>query len=432
MPFSSRSSDTFFTDRPRRGNSLRNIAIVAGAILALGGVVTAYGLRRGDTGVEPSTGAAEQIALAGKLVETNQADKAIVLLDQVAAGEKGGQLPEAATLLRLEALEDANMDARLAAEANAFLERFPNSARKDEVELMALSGKVASAGLTEPGLLQTVESFIRKNPERPGVAKLQLALARQEIGVGDEPAARRRLLMALKDPSLKGNDRKAAMDLLGAVNLSALFRGDSQTGADTTYTVASGDSIWLIAKRHEITQELVLRANGIDDPRRLRVGQTLRIPNTDFSLHCDVAKNELVVYNHGEFFKRYHVRTGREAGATPTGEFKILNKKTEPTWRPGDGRVYLPGDPNNELGTRWMAFEGDILGIHGTIHPETVGHYASNGCIGLTTPEVEELFELVLEGTPLTITGQQDLAANKVIPAPQVPDPLTKREIAGL
>ncbi|MBI5155168.1 L,D-transpeptidase, partial [Candidatus Poribacteria bacterium] len=150
----------------------------------------------------------------------------------------------------------------------------------------------------------------------------------------------------------------------------------------------------------------------------------------NFSLVCDISTNRMSLYNNGRFVKTYRVRTWRAAGTTPTGEFKILNKKMNPIWKPGNGFVYQPGDANNELGTRWMAFEGDILGIHGTIHPETVGHYASNGCIGMTREDVEELFDLVTEGTPLTIKGEQDLTAAKVIEAREIPPPAKYEEIA--
>jgi LysM repeat protein len=188
--------------------------------------------------------------------------------------------------------------------------------------------------------------------------------------------------------------------------------------------VERGDTINAIANKNGITEELLMKANGIDNPRLLRVGQKLKVPNVNWSIEVDIASNTLQLRNHGELFKLYRVRTGREAGATPVGEFKLLNKKTNPTWRPGNGLVYPPGDPNNELGTRWMSFEGDILGIHGTVHPNTVGHYASNGCVGMTKEDVEELFDLVTVGTPLTIKGQQDLTKHKVIPAPEIPPPM--------
>jgi LysM repeat protein len=45
-----------------------------------------------------------------------------------------------------------------------------------------------------------------------------------------------------------------------------------------TYQVKPGDSIYAIANRHKIDQRSLMRANGIDDPRKLRSGMQLVIP----------------------------------------------------------------------------------------------------------------------------------------------------------
>jgi hypothetical protein len=75
------------------------------------------------------------------------------------------------------------------------------------------------------------------------------------------------------------------------------------------------------------------------------------------------------------------------------------------------------------------------LGIHGTIHPETVGEYSSHGCARLTNPEVEELYDLVVRSTPVTIVekyvpgvaaaaaGQADGAIAEKEPPTAVPPP---------
>jgi len=46
----------------------------------------------------------------------------------------------------------------------------------------------------------------------------------------------------------------------------------------TTYVVQPGDSIFRIASRHKISQQSLMRANGISDPRKMRVGMKLSIP----------------------------------------------------------------------------------------------------------------------------------------------------------
>ena len=75
----------------------------------------------------------------------------------------------------------------------------------------------------------------------------------------------------------------------------------------------------------------------------------------------------------------------------------------EPEWK---GIPY--GDPKNILGTRWMGITDaqktlKEYGIHGTWQPETVGAYVSKGCIRLLNDDVEELYKIVMIGTPVTI-----------------------------
>jgi hypothetical protein len=49
------------------------------------------------------------------------------------------------------------------------------------------------------------------------------------------------------------------------------------TGAQR-YKVRRGDSLWTIARRHDLSVERLRRANGIDSPRALRPGQMIDIP----------------------------------------------------------------------------------------------------------------------------------------------------------
>ena len=57
---------------------------------------------------------------------------------------------------------------------------------------------------------------------------------------------------------------------------SALMMGLlSAQGA--TYTVKSGDTLYSIATRHKTTVSKLMSANGISDPRKLRIGQRLKL-----------------------------------------------------------------------------------------------------------------------------------------------------------
>ena len=382
-----------------------------------------FGWNRDAARGPASPEAAEKLLLIDRFIAQRDAPKALSLLDELTTA--GYRLGEQGDLARLRALDLAGRHSESATAAQAFLKSYPESPHRSTAEFVRLAGELSAAGLSKPGLRESITTFLNDNPNHPESVSLQMALAREEIKLGDFAAAERRVL-----PHLQEADRQPAVmqvaKHLGAANLNALISSSAGPG-DTLYKVRSGDTINVIARQHGVTEELVMMANNITNPRMLRVGQELRIPKVGFTLHVDVGSNLMELRNNGRFFKLYVVRTGREAGTTPTGQFKVLNKKRGPTWRPGNGDVYGPGDPNNELGTRWMAFEGDILGIHGTIHPATVGEYASNGCVGMLTEEVEELFDLITVGTPLEIRGERDLNRHRVIPAAPLQRP---REIA--
>lgn len=49
-------------------------------------------------------------------------------------------------------------------------------------------------------------------------------------------------------------------------------------GATTDYTVVKGDNPWKIAKKFKISQEELMKANGITDPKKIQIGQVLKIP----------------------------------------------------------------------------------------------------------------------------------------------------------
>lgn len=388
-------------------------------LAALIGGAAWYGLNRPALSGELSEEAKEQLMIAEQLIVNGDPSKALPILEGL---QESGPLGEKGQYLALKAYYESGNQERAAALAPKYLEQFADSEYYEEAEVINLSAQLALSGIANPKLRQSVEQFVSDNPDHPAAGDLQVALARQDLELGDHKAAHRRLEQAMQTT----NDTEELFDVaraLGDANLERLKSKTLQEG-DFYYEVERGDTVGNIARKNNIPQELLMEINGIDNPRLLRIGQRLKIPNVSFSLHVDLATNTMELRNHGRFFKLYRVRTGREEGSTPVGEFKILNKKTDPTWRPGNGDVYLPGDPNNELGTRWMAFEGDILGIHGTLHPETVGHYASNGCVGMITEEVEELFDLIPRQTPLTITGERDLERNKVIPAPDIPPPM--------
>ncbi len=126
-------------------------------------------------------------------------------------------------------------------------------------------------------------------------------------------------------------------------------------------------------------------------------------------LTLDRATFTLRLWKHLKLAKTYTVAVGQEGLETPEGLYHIEEKQENPSWHvpnsawAGDlaGQVIPPG-PEDPIKARWMAiFEG--AGIHGTEEVESLGSAASHGCVRMSIPDVEELYDLVEVGTPIFI-----------------------------
>lgn len=219
--------------------------------------------------------------------------------------------------------------------------------------------------------------------------------------------AKREALWALLEEFPESNVIPDAEKVLAEINLDLLFSGQLvESEGDQIYTVKSGDTLSGIGKRFGASPDLLMRINHISNELVLNIGKRLMIPKLEFSIIVNKTDNTLLLLNRGKFFKRYRVRTGKDSWRTPTGIYPIRTKKKNPTWNKPGGRSYEPGDPENALGSRWMAFMNDSIGIHGCNDPSTIGTYASQGCVGMLNEEVEELYDLVPRGTEVKIIGK--------------------------
>ena len=179
----------------------------------------------------------------------------------------------------------------------------------------------------------------------------------------------------------------------------AMFAASDDPHA-VVYEIKPGDTLGGISKKHHVTIDLLKRINGLSS-NKIRPGKKLRIPTYKFSVVVDKSQNTLILKGDEEVLKTYQVSTG-ENGSTPVGVFKITDRLVDPTWYK-EGAVVPYGDPRNILGTRWLGFDKEGYGIHGTTEPEKLGQQVTSGCVRLRNEEVEELFIFTPSGTEVTI-----------------------------
>lgn len=113
----------------------------------------------------------------------------------------------------------------------------------------------------------------------------------------------------------------------------------------------------------------------------------------------EIKEDKLLLVRYGKIVKAYQVLTGKES--TPKGEFKIINKLSNPTWFK-DGKVFLPGSAENILGSRWMGLDITGFGIAGG-YEVNIKKDKTNGTISMLNEDLEELYEIVPLGMKVII-----------------------------
>lgn len=171
------------------------------------------------------------------------------------------------------------------------------------------------------------------------------------------------------------------------------------------HEVAPGDSLYMIARKYQITEDLLASINGLDDPNRLRVGQRLKVIRGPFHAVISKTHHRMDLYLDDVLVRSYRVGLGTNGG-TPTGTWAVNTKLKNPDWTdPITNQHYLADDPDNPIGERWIGLEGLAgeavgkvgFGIHGTIDPASIGENMSMGCIRLIAEDVAAVYDLLVD-----------------------------------
>lgn len=178
--------------------------------------------------------------------------------------------------------------------------------------------------------------------------------------------------------------------------------------------VEPGDSLISVRKRaiKEHAELLVCtgqiaRANGLHG-ETIHPGQSLKIPMSRANVLVDLDAHWALYRLGPEVVAAWEIGVGKPGSETPPGEYIAGEKTKEPPWfRPGHPPVPY-GDPENPLGTRWIAWQkadgtNTGLGFHGTKDPSSIGEDLSQGCVRMRQPAIEELFEILPKGAAITV-----------------------------
>jgi len=255
----------------------------------------------------------------------------------------------------------------------------------------------------------------------PPAVKERIEWGREAIEQNRLVDARRLLTEALVDQRCAPADQPYLRETLTGINEQLLFSPTiaSDDPLVSRYVIESGDALSRIARKTgaDVDWRFIQRINRISDPRRIRVGQTLKIVKGPFHAVVDKSDYRMDVYaavptseGGGTVYVRsFPVGLG-ELDSTPTGEWVVrdASKLVNPDWtNPRTGERFDKNDPENPIGERWIGLRGTSpetealsgYGIHGTIEPNSIGQQRSMGCVRLLDDDVEMVYEMLSEGT---------------------------------
>jgi lipoprotein-anchoring transpeptidase ErfK/SrfK len=163
--------------------------------------------------------------------------------------------------------------------------------------------------------------------------------------------------------------------------------------------------------------------------------QIATVPNAvpkDTRVVVNIPAYRMDVFREGELVKSYKIGIGYPEFPLPTGMRKAQSIIFNPTWTPPDepwvakmknvsvGEKVEAGSKLNPLGPIKIPIGLPSL-IHGGKSPAKLGTFASHGCVGLTTPQVQDFAKLLAQtsGTELSDAMIQshlkDKAQTKVV-----------------
>lgn len=183
-------------------------------------------------------------------------------------------------------------------------------------------------------------------------------------------------------------------------------------GSPQHHLTKKGEDLLDVARRYDLGWTEIGAMYRAWDPFLPPPGQDMLIPTMWIVPTGHAAP---IVVNTGEMRLYYFVNKGTQVYTfpigmgvldfkTPSGNFRVINKKVNPAWhipkslQKKYGMAVMPPGEDNPLGEYKLTLSWGDYGIHGTHMPLGVGRLVSHGCTRMYPEHVKQLFPLVNVG----------------------------------
>ncbi|MEN6459674.1 MAG: L,D-transpeptidase family protein [Thermoguttaceae bacterium] len=273
---------------------------------------------------------------------------------------------------------------------------------------------------------------VRNLAPPPGVAKLRKAPSgptedvqnkfnafmeevQKRLNDGKLVEAHLALSIEYDDPNLPPEHAKQITVLLDQLAGTVIY--SRQHYLEPAYVTAPGETIERIAQKYNVPWQLLARINGLMPPsaanteeatknQPLPIGIPLKVIRGPFDATIRLDRKELTLRlpsRQGQplYAGRFPIGVGRDMPRLD-GQYTVLNKAFNPTYRGPDGTTIQPGDPQNPLRDAWIGLS-DRIGIHGAANPQAVGRDDNRGTICVGQRDLQDLYGILSVGSRVQI-----------------------------
>lgn len=185
--------------------------------------------------------------------------------------------------------------------------------------------------------------------------------------------------------------------------------------------VLAGETLLDVAFRYRVGADHLVRLNPDVDEWIPAPGTSVELPTQMIlpeALHhglvINIPEMRLYDFTAPEGLRVYSIAIGDAEVPTPTGSYRVGQKRIDPVWNVPDSiraerpelPAQVPPGPENPLGDRWLTIGNTSYGIHGTNNTWSIGRIATHGCIRLYADAMRELYDRVPKGTRIEIVYQ--------------------------
>ena len=171
------------------------------------------------------------------------------------------------------------------------------------------------------------------------------------------------------------------------------------------------EGLFSLAREYWVKGNDEANKTGANDKTGQTDNATAAAPNavpTDTRVVVNIPAYRMDVFRDGSLVKSYKIGIGYPEFPLPTGIRKAQTIIFNPTWTPPDepwvarmkgvavGEKVAAGSKLNPLGPIKIPIGQPSL-IHGGKSPAKLGTFASHGCVGLTTPQVQDFSKLLAQ-----------------------------------